>query len=570
MHAHSSFDLTFLLHAKQQRVQLRLEPNHDIIGEGALVEYLDADGRVARTEPIERAAHKVYKGLTWLEDSEGSWKNVGWARIVVRRDGVHPLFEGGFTIGHDDHHIKLRSNYQVTKHELDPHAEEADDEYMVVYRNSDIERDPDQPSELRRRSLGTACPADELHFNAQLEPQPIFKRDLGFWGMMPSGSLLSKRQQDNVPGGNGAGVNLRSTIGQTAGCPNTRKVALIGVATDCTFTGTYNSSESARQDVITQMNLASNLYELTFNITLGLSNLTVSESNCPGSPPALAPWNIPCSQNTNIQDRLNIFSRWRGERGDTGVSHWTLLSTCNSGSAVGLAWLGQACVSRAQTTSQGPDGNETVSGANVVIKTRGSQLWQVLAHETGHTFGAVHDCTADSCRDGNTVSAQRCCPLSGDTCDAREQFIMSPSTGREITQFSACSIGNICSAMGRNMVNTNCFSNNRGVITVTGNQCGNGIVEAGEDCDCGGDANCGNNRCCDPRTCRFRNNAVCDDSNEDCCRDCQFAPSTQVCRASTGECDPEERCTGGNSTCPIDTTSEDGKFYLGPQKTSLY
>lgn len=180
-------------------------------------------------------------------------------------------------------------------------------------------------------------------------------------------------------------------------------------------------------------------------------------------------------------------------------------------------------------------------------------------HETGHTFGAVHDCTLESCG-GDAVAAQQCCPLSADTCDAGERFLMNPSTQQGVKAFSPCSIGNICSALGRNSVKSDCLSANRGVSTYTRSQCGNGIVEEGEDCDCGGTESCQNNACCDAKTCKFKNNAVCDDSNEDCCKGCQFAPSTQVCRASTSECDPEEKCTGNTPICPKDETAPDGRL----------
>jgi hypothetical protein len=182
----------------------------------------------------------------------------------------------------------------------------------------------------------------------------------------------------------------------------------------------------------------------------------------------------------------------------------------------------------------------------------------LVRHETGHTFGAVHDCTSQTCSDG-TSTAQQCCPLSSGTCDAGEKYIMNPSTAQGITNFSPCSVGNICSAIGRQSVKTFCLSNNKGVTTITGQQCGNGIVEAGEDCDCGGTAGCGTNQCCDPTTCRFKNSAVCDDSNEDCCKNCQLAPANTVCRPSTGVCDPQETCSGSNPLCPADTNAPDGQ-----------
>ncbi|OCK74048.1 hypothetical protein K432DRAFT_387041 [Lepidopterella palustris CBS 459.81] len=552
----STFDLAFDLYSN--RIRLGLEPNHDIIADGATVQYLGADGNIIKTEVINRLDHKVYKGNAWLKRGDGSWSNVGWARIVVRRDGIDPLFEGAFTVNHDHHHIQLGSNYRRTKHQLDPELEATDDEYMVVFRDSDITSDQGHAELKRDAESRYSCRSDSLVFNL-LPDHPVYvgmlKRDDGFW-TAPVSSLFGKRQLDNPSGGgNSAGVNLVSTIGDTTGCPTTRKVALVGVATDCTYTGSFNSTEAARQNVITQINSASSLYESSFNISLGLSNLTVSESTCPGTPPPATPWNQACNANVDIQDRLNLFSGWRGSQTDSN-SHWTLLSTCNTGSAVGLAWLGQACVTGSQTTNSTSGGSETVAGANVVVRT--STEWQVIAHETGHTFGAVHDCTSTTCSDGTTVKAQQCCPLSSSTCDAGEQYIMNPSTGQGITKFSPCSIGNICSAMGRNSVKSTCLTNNKGVTTISGQQCGNGIVEDGEDCDCGGTASCGNNQCCDPTTCKFKNNAVCDDSNEDCCKNCQLASNTTICRASTGQCDPAETCTGTSPNCPADKTQPDG------------
>ena len=554
VHSSSQFDVYFDLHQGQQQVKLTLEPNHDIIPEGALVQYLGTDGELVRTESIDRHAHKVYKGDAWTQGWDGRWTNTGWARIVVRRDGIQPLFEGAFTVFQDHHHVQLRSSYMSTKHELDPETEHSDDEYMVVFRDSDVDsRSQSSHQELRRSEEFTkTCRSHELKSN---DPrQTVLKRDIGFWGVTPIDSLFGKRQIDTngIPsGGNSGGVNLKSSIGSTQGCPSTRKVALMGVVTDCSYTGSFNSSETARANVITQINSASNVYEKTFNISLGLQVLTISNASCPATAAAATPWNLGCGSNSSITDRLNTFSQWRGQRNDTNA-FWTLLTTCQTGAEVGLSWLGQLCVGDVTNSS-----GEVVSGANVVAKT--STEWQVIAHETGHTFGAVHDCDSQTCADSQTVNAQQCCPLSSDTCDAGSKYIMNPSTAEGISAFSPCTIGNICSALGRNSVKSTCLSNNQGLTTITGQQCGNGIVEAGEDCDCGGTDNCGNNTCCDATTCKFKNNAVCDDSNEDCCRNCQFASSGTVCRPSTGQCDPQETCSGTNATCPPDISTPDGQ-----------
>lgn len=565
IHALSSFDLTFDLHDGEQTIKLKLAPNHDVIAEGATISYLAPDGSLRTSETLDRKAYRVFKGQTLLQHRPGAeWTNVGWARIMVQKDGENPIFEGAFRVDGDHHHVQTRTHYMQTKHALDPKMEAADEEYMVVWRDSDVgggfteDYDGVLHAELKRSADGLpSCSADGLSFNVQPD-HPVYtgmmKRDDSYWGSLSTRRLFG-RQIDGQTGGNSAGVNLTSSIGSTAGCPSTRKVALVGVATDCTYTAAFNSTESARANIISILNSASTQYEDSFNITLGLLNLTVSDATCPATASSAAPWNVGCSSNITIQDRLNLFSAWRGERQDNNA-YWTLLSTCATESAVGLAWLGQACVTTSQVASSST-GNETVSGANVVVRT--STEWQVLAHETGHTFGAVHDCDSQTCADGTTVASQQCCPLSSTTCDAGGQYIMNPSTGTNIQKFSPCTIGNICSAIGRNSVNTTCLNANKDVTTISGSQCGNGIVEPGEECDCGGTTGCAGNTCCDATTCQFTANSVCDPSNEDCCTStCQFASNGTICRASNGVCDPQEVCNGTAAACPADTTAPDG------------
>ncbi|KAL3421873.1 adam protease adm-b [Phlyctema vagabunda] len=563
VHALSSFHVTFDLHTGQQRVKLTLSPNHDVIAEGATISYLAPDGSLRSSELMDRAEYRVFKGQTWVQHYEGAeWTNVGWARVMVQQDGKSPIFEGAFRLDGDHHHIQTRTHYMETKHSLDPALKEREDEYMVVWRDSDIstgnQDDGEAVHDELKRDIApeNSCSADRLSFNTDSQ-HPVYRAMLKARDQAGSLSVRSLfgRQIDGTTTGNSAGVDLTTTIGSTAGCPTTRKVALVGVATDCTYTAALGNATAARQNVINVINAASVQYEDSFNITLGLANLTISDPACPATPAASAPWNVGCSTSVDIQDRLNLFSAWRGDRGDTNA-YWTLLTTCATDTAVGLAWLGQACVTTSQVSSTSGS-NETVSGANVVVRT--SSEWQVVAHETGHTFGAVHDCTSQSCADGSTVASQQCCPLNANVCDAASAYIMNPSTGSGITRFSPCSIGNICSAIGRNSVKTTCLRNNRDVTIITDSQCGNGIVEAGEDCDCGGTSGCSGNSCCDPTTCRFTTNSVCDPSNEDCCSStCQFASSGTVCRASTGVCDPQETCSGTAAMCPEDATSPDG------------
>lgn len=108
-------------------------------------------------------------------------------------------------------------------------------------------------------------------------------------------------------------------------------------------------------------------------------------------------------------------------------------------------------------------------------------------------------------------------------------------------------------------VDTSCLvSPDPNLQSITLNMCGNGIVESGEECDPGKGSN---STCCDPNTCKFIGNAVCDPSSSPCCTaQCQFAPATQVCRAAQDPtCDTTEVCTGNSSACPADVFAPNGK-----------
>lgn len=562
VHAHTPFVVTFLLHGGTENVRLALEPNHDIFSGDATIQYTEPDGSIRKIQPVDRRAHRVFRGDSFVRDEgQSEWKHVGWARINVRRDGDQPIFEGVFTIGGINHHVQTSTKYRQTAVSGDPElSDDTEDEHMVVWRDSDVT--PASHDDLKR-DLGAPanCGSDQLRYNRD-ENNIVYRgidepaaQDTTPWAVSPR-FLFGRQMGGDTVGGNGPLVNLADSIGSTAGCPNTRRIALVGIATDCTYTAELGSDEAVTDNVVQLVNSASQLYESTFNISLAIQNLTISPRACPSSPPPSAPWNTPCSNSIDITERLSLFSQWRGQWRDTNA-YWTLLTTCGTENAVGLAWLGAVC-QQGSTTRDG----ETSASANVVVRSPAE--WLVFAHETGHTFGAVHDCTGTTCADG-TVTRQGCCPLTSSTCDARGRFVMNPSTGEGVVRFSACSIGNICSFLGRASNRVSCLTTNRGVTSFSGSQCGNGIVETGEDCDCGGEEGCRGNTCCNPQTCKYTTGSQCDPTNEECCTSqCRFASRGSVCRPSAGPCDPQEVCPGDAASCPADESMPDGESCGNP------
>ncbi|KAL2865906.1 ADAM family of metalloprotease ADM-A [Aspergillus lucknowensis] len=489
VYSSAEFNITFSLEGHQKPLKLALTPNHDILSQNPHIQYLDANGQPQHTELMKRHHHRVFKGSVLLGSEINGWERAGWTRISIVRDGTAPLFDGAFSVWGVQYNINIDSNRMLVSH---------------TSHN-------DTPTTQSNRTHST-----KPHFAAT-------KRQFTF----------------DSP-------DLIDTIGSTDGCPTSRQIALVGIATDCVYTGSFSSSEDLVDSVVSMVNTASEVFESTFNIALALHNLTIEEEQCPTIASSDLPWNVGCSAG-DLNWRLERFTSWREQSGGSENAYWTLLSGCPTGTAVGVSWVGELC-------------NDELS-ANVVALA--DNQWQVFAHESAHTFGAYHDCDSSTCSRG-----QQCCPFSASTCDADGQYIMNAiSTGAQ-TEFSPCTVGNVCSAMDDGRVDTQCLTTNSDTPTISAGECGNGVVEVGEDCDCGDD--CDGNPCCDGSTCRFLGDAVCDDAEGSCCRDCQFASSGTVCRASVGECDIEETCSGDDAACPSDRHEDDGQSCGSESESDLF
>lgn len=109
----------------------------------------------------------------------------------------------------------------------------------------------------------------------------------------------------------------------TEGCPKTRKMVYIGVATDCSYFGQQTSVEETIKSIMDIMNKVSALFERTFNVSIGLIDVQVNTmcNTLNGMS-----WNRECFTEYTLNERLSDFARWRGLTRSKDAGLWHLVS----------------------------------------------------------------------------------------------------------------------------------------------------------------------------------------------------------------------------------------------------
>ncbi|KAM6235131.1 disintegrin and metalloproteinase domain-containing protein 2-like, partial [Porphyrio hochstetteri] len=183
-------------------------------------------------------------------------------------------------------------------------------------------------------------------------------------------------------------------------------------------------------------------------------------------------------------------------------------------------------------------------GAGAVAVYQGTTTLEsfsiLLAQLLGHSLGMSYD-------------ESRGCRCSTRVC------VMSPEALHVggAKAFSSCSVGDFETFLkhGRG----ECLFSGphlKGLSYRRASLCGNGVVEPGEQCDCGAPKACSKDKCC-TRSCQFKPGVKC--SSGLCCSECQFKQKYSQCRpAADPQCDLAEFCNGTSASCPPDLYVQDG------------
>jgi hypothetical protein len=124
-------------------------------------------------------------------------------------------------------------------------------------------------------------------------------------------------------------------------------------------------------------------------------------------------------------------------------------------------------------------------------------------HEVGHVLGMKHDTNDCTCGPQHTH------------CIMNEEKVFS-------TRFSNCSYNDLYQHY------TGCVHFGPTAKSIMAPvQCGNGVVEDGEECDCGTLKSCANDSCC-MLSCTLKPGAAC--ASGLCCKSCQVMPPRTLCR----------------------------------------
>ncbi|XP_076844124.1 disintegrin and metalloproteinase domain-containing protein 9 [Brachyhypopomus gauderio] len=310
------------------------------------------------------------------------------------------------------------------------------------------------------------------------------------------------------------GLSMITFLRRKRNLPQTRYVEFVLVVDNQRFLLKKSNATAVKVEMVQLANLLDTYYQ-QLNIRIILVGVEIFE--------AQNPFNVSGSAGVVLGNFVNWRKTELIPRIHNDMAHLVVgQAGAYSGGILGMAFVGTVC------------SLNTAGGISVYSGNQLQYYSTIVAHEMGHNLGFYHD-------------DKRCSCGTGGTC-------IMDSTATGSTLFSTCSESDFATLITRG--GGVCLMNqplNGSVVSVA--QCGNGILDQDEQCDCGQPENC-TNPCCNAATCTFTTGSTC--AAGSCCKNCKLLVSGTPCRASVNECDLPEFCLGTMGFCPPDTYLMDG------------